>query len=212
MKKQYKNLLFDWDGTVCDSGASILEAVKYAAEQLELDQKDEETLKAFIGPPLKESFSSIYGLNTEETQEAVRIYREKYSGDTMYHTELYADIPDVLRELSKKYRLYIATSKPEHLVLALAEYFNITSLFSGICGSFSDAKRTKKNEVIEYLLEKNCLNKEECLMIGDKSQDVVGAELCGIDCVGVLWGYGSREELEKASYIVDKPKDLLGIL
>lgn len=209
-------ILFDLDGTLTESGEGIINCVQYALEKLGKKEEHPENLQCFIGPPLKEQFMKYAGLSEEEGEKAVVYYRERYTTTGIFENRLYPKIPELLELLKINNKiLAVASSKPEVYVKQILEHFQIADYFTAIVGSELDGRRTEKAEVIEEALRRMHLEEErdKVLMVGDRSQDVQGAISCGLQCIGVAYGYGSREELEKAGavYIADSVEDL-GIL
>lgn len=207
--KKYKNILFDLDGTLIDSKQGIVNSIKYALDFFNINVEDEKKLYKFIGPPLRESFKKYYKFNEEDTELAVEKYREYYKEKGVFQNHLYVGIDNLLKELVNNGKnLIIATSKPEMFAKKIIEDLEINDYFSFICGSTLDSSREKKADVIKHILTTNNLKTEDCVMIGDKSQDVIGAQKTGIDSIGVLYGYGDYDELvnAKATYIVDSVK------
>lgn len=209
-------ILFDLDGTLTESGEGIINCVQYALEKLGKKEGHPENLQCFIGPPLKEQFMKYAGLSEEEGEKAVVYYRERYTTTGIFENRLYPKIPELLELLKINNKiLAVASSKPEVYVKQILEHFQIADYFTAIVGSELDGRRTEKAEVIEEALRRMHLEEErdKVLMVGDRSHDVQGAISCGLQCIGVAYGYGSREELEKAGavYIADSVEDL-GIL
>lgn len=209
-------ILFDLDGTLTESGEGIINCVQYALEKLGKKEEHPENLQCFIGPPLKEQFMKYAGLSEKEGEKAVVYYRERYTTTGIFENRLYPKIPELLELLKINNKiLAVASSKPEVYVKQILEHFQIADYFTAIVGSELDGRRTEKAEVIEEALRRMHLEEErdKVLMVGDRSQDVQGAISCGLQCIGVAYGYGSREELEKAGavYIADSVEDL-GIL
>lgn len=213
---KYQTILFDLDGTVTDSGIGITNSVMHALKYFGIGITDRSELYKFIGPPLMESFSKFYHFTFEEAWEAAMYYREYYALMGMYQNKLYDGIEDTLKQLKQAgCKLAIASSKPEKFGRQIMEHFHLTPYFDYIAGSALDETRTKKAEVIEYALESmHITDKETVLMIGDREYDILGAAQCGIDSMGVLYGYGSREELETAGadYIAEQVSDINRIL
>lgn len=209
-------ILFDLDGTLTESGEGIINCVQYALEKLGKKEEHPENLQCFIGPPLKEQFMKYAGLSEEEGEKAVVYYRERYTTTGIFENRLYPKIPELLELLKINNKiLAVASSKPEVYVKQILKHFQIADYFTAIVGSELDGRRTEKAEVIEEALRRMHLEEErdKVLMVGDRSHDVQGAISCGLQCIGVAYGYGSREELEKAGavYIADSVEDL-GIL
>ena len=209
-------ILFDLDGTLTESGEGIINCVQYALEKMGKKEEHPENLRCFIGPPLKEQFMKYAGLSEEEGEQAVAYYRERYTTTGIFENRLYPKIPELLELLKINDKiLAVASSKPEVYVKQIREHFQIADYFTAIVGSELDGERTDKAEVIEEALRRMHLEEErdKVLMVGDRSHDVLGAISCGLQCIGVAYGYGSREELEKAGavYIAESVDDL-GIL
>lgn len=209
--KNYQNILFDLDGTLIDSKDGIVNSVKYALSHFSITAVKDEELYKFIGPPLRESFSKYYGFNEKDTELAVVKYREYFSKEGVFQNTLYKGIPELLEKLiNEKKNLIIATSKAEIYAKQILENLKINKYFSFICGSTLDDSRSKKAQIIQYILKTNDLLSENCVMIGDKSHDILGAKESNMDSVGVLYGYGSYEELKEANatYIIKTVKEL----
>lgn len=197
---RYKYILFDLDGTLTDPYEGITKSVQYALNVFGIKAEPLEKLKKFIGPPLKESFMEFYGLDSQQADQAVAKYRERFADVGIFENRLYDGIPEVLSFLKDRgYVLAIASSKPEVFVERILEHFHIRQYFDQVYGSFLDGRRTKKSEVIRAALE-GLQVKDKCLavMVGDRFHDVEGAREAGIPCIGVSFGYGGREELEQA--------------
>lgn len=212
----YEYIFFDLDGTLSDSAPGIIAGVVYALGKIGIEVKDRATLTKFIGPPLSESFSKYYDLDFESTDRAVALFREYYRESGILENEMYSGIPEVLSALlSGGKRLAVATSKPEPHARSILRRYEIADMFDYIGGSLFDNSRVRKHEVIEHTMRKLRLNNpKSVLMVGDRAHDVEGAEKRGIDCMGVLYGYGSREELEGAGakYIADHVADISNII
>ena len=209
-------ILFDLDGTLTESGDGIIKSVQYALEKLGIREENPETLLQYIGPPLKESFMTFHGLSEEQAEQGITYYRERYTQVGMFENQLYPQIPELLEVLKINDKILgVASSKPEIFVKQILERFGIAQYFQVIVGSELDGTRAKKEEVIEEALARLHMQTErdKILMVGDRAQDVDGARSCGLQCIGVSYGYGTKEELESAGavYIAPSVEDL-GIL
>lgn len=198
MTKQY--LLFDLDGTLTDSMEGIANSVLYALEHFGIHEEDMQKVRSFIGPPLKDTFMNAYGFDEKKADEAVEKYREYFSAKGLLENAVYPGIPELLAELKAAGKtLLVATSKPTVYSRRILEHFDLMKYFSDVQGSNLDGSRAKKDEVIEYVLEENGISdRSAAVMIGDRKHDVLGGKKCGLDTVGVLYGFGSRQELEAA--------------
>lgn len=216
MNRKYQYILFDLDGTLTDSGMGIVNSVAYSLQKKGIDVEDKEELLKFVGPPLIESYRRYYGYSMEEAVEMVDIYREYYGTKGLYENSVYEGMEEVLKVLKERGKvLIVATSKPEEYARQIVEHYGLSKYFMYVAGSNMDETRTKKAEVIAYALEScNIQNMNEVVMIGDRKHDVLGAKAMGVDSIGVLYGYGSREELEAAGAdrIVESAEDLIRIL
>ncbi len=196
----YKYILFDLDGTLTDSAEGIVNSVLYALQQKGIEEHDREKLNAFVGPPLADSFMKYYGLSEEEAREMISLYRAYFEPKGWAENRVYEGIPKVLEELCAQGRhLLVATSKPEAFAKRILEHFDLTKYFELIRGASMDEKLSRKEQVIACVIEEiGAEHVKEMVMVGDREHDVIGARLNGLPCVGVLYGYGSREELEAA--------------
>ena len=198
---KYKYVFWDLDGTISDSAPGIVNSVSYALEHMGTEITDSRILKKFIGPPLAESFNEYFGYSPEQVETAVKYFREYYKAKGINENEMYAGIEKLLIKLRDAgYICVVATSKPEPFARTILQRYGIDRYFLYIAGSSIDEiTRTKKDEVIAYALETcKITDKSQVVMVGDRSHDVVGATKNGLDCIGVLYGYGDRQELEGA--------------
>lgn len=196
---KYKNVLFDLDGTLTDPAEGITNALMHAQRRLGMEVSPREALYVFIGPPLIETFMSEWGLSRAEADQALLYYREHFGVKGLFENVPYPGIEDCLADLrAAGLRLFVATSKPEPLSLRILEHFGLLPYFEGVAGSTMDEQRTKKGEVIAYALSEFHLDPKETVMVGDRRHDAAGAAENGLPCIGVLYGYGSREELTAA--------------
>ncbi len=194
-------IFWDLDGTLTESGDGIINSVMYALRKKGIEENDRKKLSAFVGPPLRDSFMKHYGFSLEEAEECVKFYREYFVDRGMFENRVYDGIPEVLEELCREgYELIVTTSKPEVFSVRIMEHFQIAQYFRFIGGSSLDEKRNAKADVIRYVLDTLGLDpaRDRIVMIGDRDQDVNGAAANQIPCIGVLYGYGSRGELEAA--------------
>ncbi len=204
---KYEYILFDFDGTLTYSGIGITNSVMYALKKYGIEVSDRSQLYRFIGPPLLNSFENYYGFSEEKSKISVEYYREYYRDKGIFENFLYDGVEDLLKTLKDNNKiLIVATSKSEVFAKQVLEYFNNAQYFTCIAGSNIDGKRTKKDEVIKYALEScNIIDLLKVIMIGDREHDIIGAKKVGIDSIGVLFGYGDRNELKEAGvdFIVD---------
>lgn len=214
--KNYKYILFDLDGTITDSALGITNSVKHALEKLGAPVPPYDTLCKFIGPPLLDCFTDICGFETQKASLAIKYFREYFETTGLFENRVYDGIPEFLRALKESGKTVIlATSKPEKFAKIILEHFNLSRYFDFAAGAALDETRNKKDEVISYALsECNIIDKSVAVMVGDRHHDIDGAKKNGIACVGVLYGFGDRKELETAGadYIAEDVNALYNIL
>jgi phosphoglycolate phosphatase len=197
---KYQNVLFDLDGTLTDPYLGITNSLKYALNKFDITVKDESVLRLCIGPPLKHSFAEYFHLNANDIGRAIEYYREYFFEKGMYENKLYDGIEGVLQKLQGMQKnCVMATSKDGISARKIAQHFNIDTYFAYIVGSNLDG---------------TLLEKDETVMVGDRKYDIIGAHKNGIDSIGVLYGYGSREEFEKdaPTYLCETVEGLLEII
>jgi len=214
-RMKWKYLLFDLDGTVTDPREGILACVKYAYEAAGLEVPPDETLFAYIGPPLADGFQEIAGMTYEEAVEAVAKYRERYSVTGLFENRVYDGMEEALGSLKEMgYVIAMATSKPEVYALRILEHFGLGKYFDQVVGSTLDGSRNRKGDVVRETLRRLGLSEEETgrvIMIGDRKHDIIGAKECGIASLGVYYGYAPPGELEEyeADYVIHSVDELV---
>ena len=210
---KYRYCLFDLDGTLTDPGIGITDSVMYALKKFDIDVKDRSELYPFIGPPLDYSFKTYFGFTDEQAVLAIKYYREFFSTKGLYENEVYEGIPGMLEELKKRgVTVALATSKPYEFSVEILRHFGLSGYFDHVGAATMDGRISKKEDVISNLLgQLNYEDKASVLMVGDRYHDIEGAKANGLHSAGVLWGYGTEEELQKASaeYLFAKPDDIL---
>ncbi|WP_374046385.1 HAD family hydrolase [uncultured Sanguibacteroides sp.] len=215
-QKNYTYILLDLDGTVTDSMPGITRSVQYALSCFDIQVTDINTLQKFVGPPLKESFMEYYHFSEKMAMKAIEAYRKRFEKIGIYENSVYPSIESLLKELNKaKKKVMLATSKPEIYARQILDYFHLTPYFTFIGGSSLDGSISQKDQVIHLVLERNKINdKNKAVMVGDRKHDIEGAKKTGLDSVGVLYGYGDRQELSLAgaNYIVQDIKELSYLL
>lgn len=216
MSDRYSTILFDLDGTLTDPALGITNSVMHALKYYNIGVADRSELYKFIGPPLIESFMKYYEFPEEQAREAVAKYREYFSTKGLFENEVYPGIRDMLNKLKQAgKRIVLATSKPDEFSIKILKHFGLYEFFDFCACSTMDETRTKKTEVIEYgLMNIAEKDKTKILMVGDREHDIIGANNCKLDSVGVLYGYGNRKEFEEAgaTYIVESVEALTAFL
>ncbi len=190
-------IFFDLDGTLTDPKPGITRCIQHAMEQLDETPPDADELTWCIGPPLTESFAKLFG--AERAAEAVRLYRDRYAEVGLFENSVYAGVVDCLSALAERgQRLCLASSKPLVFVERILEHFELAAFFDASFGSELDGTRTDKTELLAYALEQTGTQAAAAVMIGDRKHDIIGARNNGMGALAVLYGYGSRGELEQA--------------
>ena len=197
--KHYTTILFDLDGTLTDPGLGITNSVAHALARLGRAVPPREQLYRYIGPPLIHSFREYAGLTEAEARQAVTLYREYFAPTGIFENAVYEGIPALLRDLRAAGKdVVLATSKPEQFAVQILEHFELAPFFTAVAGASMDETRTAKGDVIALALQRCGAGPDTALMVGDREHDVLGAAANGLRCVGVGYGYGSREELLNA--------------
>lgn len=211
-EKQYSAILFDLDGTLTDSGPGVMHGFEYAIRKMGREVPDEEQLRRFMGPPLQESFGQMLGYSDEDTARAIALYREYYfSRGGIRENTVYPGVEKLLADLRKRGKtLAVATSKSTDGAEAVLEQFGLRKYFDLVAAA-EEPDRITKEDVLQYACDRFGIRPESAVMIGDRHYDIRAAKEFGFGAVGVLWGYGSREELEQAGadHIAEKPEDIL---
>ena len=208
-----KAILFDLDGTLTDSGEGIMNCATLALEHYGLPVPDRETMREIVGPPLRDSFIK-YGIPAEEVENAIAIFRGRYTTIGKYENRPYKGIVEMLAALKAQgHTLYIATSKPEPQAKDILAHFDLIKYFDLVAGASADESRATKEEVIEYL-KSMAGEVAQPVMIGDTVYDVKGAAVHGIPAIGVSWGYGNVADMVAAGAkaIADTPEQLMELI
>lgn len=208
-------VFFDLDGTLTDPSAGVLASVRYALGSLGEKIPEEAVLRSFIGPPLADSFVRVLGMTPQRANEAIRLYRVCYGHGGMFENRVYPGVPHMLKTLKKQGRLLVlATSKPEEFARDILAHFGISREFDFLGCATMDDRRRHKADVIAYALASLALSPRDCVMVGDRCFDVAGARENGMDCIGVSYGFGSKEELRDAGALAlaDTPQAVAGVL
>ncbi|MCQ2413337.1 MAG: HAD hydrolase-like protein [Clostridia bacterium] len=210
--KRYSVLLFDLDGTLTDPESGLIKSFVYALDHMGVDYGDPSSLKRYIGPALYTEWKRDYGFNEEEVTRALAYFREYFAPYGWCDNRMFDGIPEMLDACRADGRkIALATAKPEVFARKILDMFRLTEKFDFIAGAVDEKIRDKKWEVIDYVLTQfPDVPRSEFLMVGDRVYDAEGAEKCGIDSLGVLWGQGSAQEIAEAPFLssVDSVSDL----
>ena len=186
---RYKTVIFDFDGTICDTGEGILKSAKFALDYYNIKAPDYTELTYFIGPPLLVTFQEKFGVDAAMADKLVKKYRERYTNKGLLESKLYDGIKELLAKLkAENIKLGIASSKPQYYIEALLDHYGVKSYFDVICGVTFSADCESKANIISRCLKELDASGNESIMVGDKKYDIDGAKANMIDSVGVLWG------------------------
>ena len=209
---RFDTALFDLDGTLTDPFEGITRSIQYALEKMGAPVPEQQDLRWCIGPPLWDSFEVLLNTSDRSVQDrAVAFYRERYTVEGLYENALIDGIADIVADLdSAGVRLFVCTSKPHAYAGKIVSHFGLLPHFGKVYGSELDGTRSAKADLIAHILKEESLTADNCVMIGDRKHDLIGANANGVASIGVLWGYGSREELEaeKPARIAENPNDI----
>ncbi len=215
--RTYDAVIFDFDGTLVDTGEGILKSLQFAFEDHGRPIPTAEDLKKFIGPPIYYSFTTFYDVSEDEVGDYIKSYRRRYREKGIYECRLYDGMEETLRALrAGGVKLGIASSKPLHLIYDVMRVVGITELFDAVVGTMLDDSRHegKADLVDESRRKLGVEDKRRVLMVGDRYFDIDGAAGAGVDSAGMLYGYGSREEFEAhgATFVLSRASDLLPVV
>ena len=204
-------VIFDLDGTITDPFNGITGSIQLALRMMGAPVPAKQELRWAIGPPMLESLGLLVG--KERALEALGHYREAYSKDGIFDCPVIPGIPEALEEFSQAgWPIYLATSKLRDYAVRILDHFKLAKYFQGVHGSELDGSRAVKAELLAYVLKTEGFDPARSVMIGDRKHDAIGANANRIKCIGVMWGYGSREEFAASGMarVVEHPRELMG--
>ncbi len=203
-------LLFDLDGTLTDNLPGIARSITYALERMDAPLPDAATLRRCVGPPLRESFAWLLDTRDPDRIEvAIGHYRVRYADLGWRENVVYDGITEALADLAQDpCRMFLCTSKPEIYARRIVQLFGLALHLDGIYGADLAGQFDDKANLLAHLVATENIGSAQAVMIGDRAQDVRAARMNGARSIGVLWGYGTREELANADTIVSTPADL----
>ena len=216
---KYKYLLFDLDGTLSESADGIRASLEYALQTLGVPVPDLSDYPVYIGPPLIDTLRGLCGLDPETAERGAQLYRRYYEEKGKLLNRAYEGIPALLQKLRKEgAKLCVCTSKYEPFAVEFVEILGLNGVFDAVCGSNIDGSRKDKKDMIPYAV--SCLggdlarDREHIVMIGDTWFDAQGARLCGVDFLGVRYGYGGEKTMaaQGARQFADTPEDVYRLL
>lgn len=212
---KFKAVIFDFDGTVCETAPGVVKSAKYALESFGYPvPEDEHELEFFIGPPLLVTFQERFGADPQRALELVKKYRERYTNQGVYESSIYSGMDTLLAALKKDgLKIGIASSKPQKYIEMLLERFNVMKYFDCVCGVSFTADCESKASIITRCMTTMGVNNENTFMVGDKKYDIAGAKANEMLSVGAMWGYGTKFEFIEAGadFIAEKIEDVESI-
>lgn len=212
-----QNILIDLDGTLTDPKVGITTSARYGLEKVGHPISEDTNIDWIIGPPLKASLAKILNVDADDTlaEQALMAYRERFAVTGLYENHVFEGVAETLAELKRRgYRLFLATAKPTVYAKQILEHFDLAQYFTEIYGSELNGDRTNKGELIQYILEQQGMQADQCIMVGDREHDIFGAHHNGIESIAVKYGYGSEIELQQAQpkYTIENFSHLLNYL
>ena len=209
-------LLFDLDGTLTDPRPGIVACLRFALDQLRVSCPSDDELAKYIGPPLRGSFGKLLATtDPEHIESAMTFYRQRFAATGLFENQVYEGIPAML-ELASQFAdaVYVATSKPAVYAERIVNHFGLDRHFRKVYGAELNGRWEDKTELLAHLLTTEALAPEVAVMIGDRAVDIVAAKANGLRSIGVLWGYGTEDELASAGadILCQEPAGLFGIL
>lgn len=207
----FDTILFDLDGTLTNPFVGITGGILYALERLGYECPPREELISFIGPPLFDELQRRFGMDEATAREGVRLYREYYSAGGLFENELIDGAEELLKTLKARgKRVCLATSKPEEFARRILERFGILEYFDFVGGATMDGRIGTKAEVIRLVLRETGASPADCVLVGDRFHDILGAHQTGMKCIAVLVGFGSREEFAEygADFVAEALADV----
>ena len=193
-------LLFDLDGTLTDPRPGIVGCIRFALDRLRVSCPSDEVLAGYIGPPLRGTFATLLDTSdADRIEEALLLYRQRFADKGLYENKIYAGVPAMLDSVGHVARAaYVATSKPAVYAERIVSHFQLGHHFRKVYGAELDGRRDDKAELLAHLLATEGVEPSASVMVGDRSADIIAAKANEVRSIGVLWGYGSEEELTDA--------------
>ena len=210
----YKYILFDLDGTLLNTYPGVSNAVKYTMDYYKKEVPEEKILRKFLGPPLGESLHDIAGIEEAEIPAAIKKFREYYIEKGVFEYEFFEELKPTFKRLREMgCVLAVATAKLEKAAFMMLRHAGILDEFDFVCGSLENTRVSKTDVIAHTIKHYEGAEKSDFLMVGDRENDVNGAKNNGIDCCGLLCGFGSEEELREngAKYIINYISEIFTI-
>ncbi|MEJ2035061.1 MAG: HAD hydrolase-like protein [Maritimibacter sp.] len=201
-----KTVFLDLDGTLTDPKPGITRSVIHALEALGMAAPEPDDLTWVIGPALIDSFAR---LGVADPEEAIRLYRERFSTVGLFENSVYSGINEALEALATRYRLCLATAKPREFAIRITEHFGLDRHLAAQFGPEMDGTRNDKGDLLAYALNELGLEAGDCVMVGDRHLDIDAAKMVEMPSIGVTWGYSAPGELDHATQLCSTPEALL---
>ena len=214
--KKYDYILFDLDGTLIESALSVRVSIAHAMEALSLPCPDLSDYTQYVGPPLEDTFRGMCAVPEELIPEGMRLYRDYYDEVGQKSNKVFEGVTGMLTALRRSGRkVAVCTSKNEQVAKAVCDTLGLTPCLDAVCGSTFDGTRRAKADIIPYAIRTlGCMEQSRAVMVGDTHFDARGAQLCGVDFIGVTYGYGTRDSMAACGAVgfADSPQELLSLL
>lgn len=210
-----ENIFFDLDGTLTDPKFGITESIQYALKKLRREIPETRDLLWCIGPPLRGSFKKILKEDGGLVETALSFYREYYVEKGKFKNRVYPGVEKILDKLNKRrFNLFVVTSKPYVFAVDIIKHFDLLRFFKSVYGSELDGKLVDKGELIKHVLTREQILAEKTIMVGDREHDIIGAKKNEVLSLGVTYGYGPKEELQKVEpdFIAASPEEIFEIV
>jgi phosphoglycolate phosphatase len=207
-------LLLDLDGTLSDNYTGIAASIRHALARLDACDPGDAELRRCVGPPLRESFARlIVDADTARVEQAIDAYRERYGQLGWQENVAYPGIGAALEALAAQgTRLFVCTSKPEVFATRIVTHFGFDAFIERVYGADLAGTLDDKRKLLAHLIANESLDPSRCTMVGDRHHDIRAARVNGTCAAGVLWGYGSREELADADRLLEQPAQLTSLV
>lgn len=208
------HVFFDLDGTLTDPKEGFIASIRFALSKLNIEIDSDINLEPYIGPPLQDTLRELCG-NDATAKDAVLLYRERYSTIGLRENQLYDGISECLDQITGKAEsIFVVTSKLAIIAERIIEQFKLSRYFKVVYGSNFDGSLSDKTELIDHVLRSEGISPRNAVMIGDRSFDIIGAKNNGLDTIGVLWGYGSKDELicAGADELCEHPNEIYDLI
>ncbi len=205
-------MLLDLDGTLIDSRPGIAASCAEALRALGHTPDPAFDITPLIGPPLPQVIARLLArFGDDRVDLGMTAYRAHYGEIGLHMATVYPGVPEAVRTLSVDARCFVVTSKRKDFAARIVASLEFAGTIAGVYGTEPDGSMDDKARLIAAVLRIERLDPNDVIMVGDRSHDVIGAHANGVRAIGVLWGYGSRNELAAAGAdaLIATPGDLV---